>query len=537
MKIKNLSIVITLILSVVITILPSDKTFAYQNNSCLNNENEKTVILNEQKNKEANIDTANWMRDYAQDDTPLGLLSIPGTHDSAAFNTWVWHSATRPWAVTQEKDIIQQLHMGIRYLDFRSSQDFYMYHGGVNVGHDLLTHFREVTDFLKSHQNEFVVIRLKNEKGDKNKFASRLDNEIFSNPNSDIRQYLAVNPSLNEKVENLRGKILLINDIGTNINFPTVAFNKIEKQDNWNPSSYEKKLTDIISFNARVQNEKNLTINHVSFTFTPKTIWNISKEMNNRVYQYLEKNHFNSKNTGVLVFDYPSKELIKEILERNLLSRQQYLTTHEINVVAKEDSIDKFILLSAIDKLPNDKVAYVTFENIPSCEIEKNMKVVGHVTFIDGSTSKVIIPVNILPPNVSEETSEAIINVYNYNSSKHLSKGDIKTSFKSGTLTLNLSNEEKMALENKNDNYKQVENKILKEFFYKYYDLSKLVNSEKEDVNSLIDYAIIEFIEPKQENKFYLSELQSIKYIDNKIIAESYYEDGTHIISEIPIVI
>ncbi|MDU5108652.1 phosphatidylinositol-specific phospholipase C domain-containing protein, partial [Clostridium sp.] len=169
MKIKNLSLAITLVLSIGIAILPYDKIFAYQNNSYLNNENEKTVILNEQKNKEANIDTANWMRDYAQDDTPLGLLSIPGTHDSAAFNTWVWHSATRPWAVTQEKDVIQQLHMGIRYLDFRSSQDFYMYHGGVKVGHDLLTHFREVTDFLKSHPNEFVVIRLKNEKGDKNK--------------------------------------------------------------------------------------------------------------------------------------------------------------------------------------------------------------------------------------------------------------------------------------------------------------------------------------------------------------------------------
>lgn len=524
MKIKNLLLAITLSLVAGTTFTSSEKVFASENVQ-YKNEEDKTIFLKDAKNTKTTIDTANWMRDYAQNETPLGRLSIPGTHDSAAFKTWSLQAVARPWAVTQEKDIIQQLHMGVRYLDFRSSSNFYMYHGGVYVGHDLLTHFKEVTEFLKSHKDEFVVIRLKNERGNATEFAKRLDREIFSNENSEIRKYLAVNPSLDEKVGNLRGKIVLLNDLGVKINFPTIDFKNVEKQDNWLPNTYDDKLMDIVFFNMGVQNENKLTLNHVSFTYSPKTIWNISKEMNKRVYEYLENNYYSVKNTGVLIFDYPSKELINEILQRNFLSRKKYLTTKPVEVVKTEDSLDKFVLLSGINELPYDDVSKIEFDNIPSIETTKNAKVVAHITFVDGSKTRVVIPVNVKEPVKKQDENEKLVNVYKYNATKELSKGELKTSFKENALTVHLKENE------------DIDKEVLKEFFYKYYDLSNVLDSKNETVENLIDYAIMEFIEPKEEYKFYLSELQSLKYVNEKIVAESYYKDGTHIVSEIPVIL
>ena len=53
-----------------------------------------------------------WMSRLS-DDLPTSAITIPGTHDSAAY-TLSW-----PFVQTQKIDIPSQLNAGIRYFDFR----------------------------------------------------------------------------------------------------------------------------------------------------------------------------------------------------------------------------------------------------------------------------------------------------------------------------------------------------------------------------------------------------------------------------------
>ncbi len=68
--------------------------------------------LDRLKSPGTRIDSAQWMA-YIDDEVPIAGLTIPGTHDSAAFtNSW-------PFVATQKMDLREQLDAGIRYFDFR----------------------------------------------------------------------------------------------------------------------------------------------------------------------------------------------------------------------------------------------------------------------------------------------------------------------------------------------------------------------------------------------------------------------------------
>ena len=106
------------------------------------------------------IDTRRWQTNLLEDTKPVSIVSMPGTHDSAAY------TGAFPRVRTQTDTITQQLNRGIRYLDFRvdkSGKELYMYHGIFNVGNgkSLTEHFREVAQFLDQNPGEFVLIRIK----------------------------------------------------------------------------------------------------------------------------------------------------------------------------------------------------------------------------------------------------------------------------------------------------------------------------------------------------------------------------------------
>lgn len=107
------------------------------------------------------IDTRRWQTNLLEDTKPVSIVSMPGTHDSAAYTGILW-------ARTQDDTITQQLNCGIQYLDYRVSQsgeELYMCHGKFKVGNGktLTEHFREVSQFLDQNPGEFVLIRIKKE--------------------------------------------------------------------------------------------------------------------------------------------------------------------------------------------------------------------------------------------------------------------------------------------------------------------------------------------------------------------------------------
>lgn len=109
---------------------------------------------------DAALTGANWMGTMA-DQTPLSILTIPGTHDSGA-RYEVYPGSLR----CQRLTIRQQLDAGVRFLDIRCchrEDAFEIYHGPVYQHQDFDDVLRTVSVFLAEHPGECVLMSVKEE--------------------------------------------------------------------------------------------------------------------------------------------------------------------------------------------------------------------------------------------------------------------------------------------------------------------------------------------------------------------------------------
>ena len=101
-----------------------------------------------------------WMS-RLRDDNLISSLTIPGTHDSAAFtSTW-------PFIQTQRLDISEQLNAGIRYFDLRCGlrDDIVeMVHGSAVLGVTLSELLDIMYLWLMSHSSEALVVQIKQDR-------------------------------------------------------------------------------------------------------------------------------------------------------------------------------------------------------------------------------------------------------------------------------------------------------------------------------------------------------------------------------------
>ena len=98
-----------------------------------------------------------WMSELP-DDIPLHELSIPGTHDTMAYPAKLTYIPK-----TQTLSIATQLIAGIRVLDIRCrhiSNGCAIHHGQVYLDASLDTVLTAITDFLKAHPRETVLMML-----------------------------------------------------------------------------------------------------------------------------------------------------------------------------------------------------------------------------------------------------------------------------------------------------------------------------------------------------------------------------------------
>ena len=192
-----------------------------------------------------------WMR-YIPDGTPLSWISIPGTHDSGA--VWAYaskHTRAQSWSITD------QLRAGIRYLDvrFQSWGD-----GTLHVTHNsdqgltLDQLLNEVRKFLRENPTETLLMRAKEDgrpyadadwewlyrhknprdKDPENIRKGAITLKLATNPkekhplfvmwNLYMDRYADLFPanslygnagvSVNTPIEKMRGKVLLLRDMG-----------------------------------------------------------------------------------------------------------------------------------------------------------------------------------------------------------------------------------------------------------------------------------------------------------------------------------
>lgn len=139
-----------------------------------------------------------WMEGI-DDNTPIGKISIPGTHDTG---TYALEPVNFGLSKCQNMDLAQQLDMGIRLFDMRVD-GMGLTHGGIpcNVGFDKM--IDESIQFLDEHPSETLIFALSDEGGGMpKKFMDYITNKDYK------KRFFLENrmPKLGE----VRGKIVLL---------------------------------------------------------------------------------------------------------------------------------------------------------------------------------------------------------------------------------------------------------------------------------------------------------------------------------------
>ncbi|KAL5611650.1 uncharacterized protein BROUX77_001806 [Berkeleyomyces rouxiae] len=283
---------------------------------------------------------AYWMADIS-DAVYITALSIPGTHNSMTYLL-----EEHPPLHCQNVNLEQQLEGGIRYIDVSGrlvGNDIHIYHGNTDTGFDLDWVINTAFDFLDDHPKEVIIMRLKKDtwgSGANEGFEKSIRYSVFSD------SYLSRRAAERLYIPNeegvfrvptmgvLRGKVLIVQD------FPTKPSGRYGLQ--WGskdavisdfkmiPGHFAmghkwKHVKDAINTASTVKDAKlHITHSSVSVGTTPyKSAGgkdSNSLGMNDRLGQYL--NDATVRRTGVVVMDFPGKDLITQIIQRNTEFRQ-----------------------------------------------------------------------------------------------------------------------------------------------------------------------------------------------------------------------
>ncbi|KAM0720116.1 hypothetical protein Q7P37_004252 [Cladosporium fusiforme] len=173
------------------------------------------------------ITGATWMS-HIPSSTPMTALSIPGTHDSAAY-TYSW-----PFIATQTMDMTAQLSAGIRYFDLRCGlrdNILEMVHGSAMLNLRLDQVLAEMYAWLAQHPSEALIVQLKRDRKDEAStvhFAQAVTHAISRTP--EFWRTANTTPALGE----LRGRIQLFRrfDCGPSQPFFAYGLDVTRWQDN-----------------------------------------------------------------------------------------------------------------------------------------------------------------------------------------------------------------------------------------------------------------------------------------------------------------
>lgn len=319
-------------------------------------------ITNNARAYEANdspYEMIDWMADI-KDQTKLGQLAIPGTHDSGAYRVPYDVGETQDWGITE------QLNNGVRFLDIRianrlgSHDDFEIRHGILRLGsfNDLV--MNQVNVFLNSHPQETILMSIRNED---TLDIARLESDYIYAANSKFYQG-AIDG--NTELGDVRGKIVIFNRYNPSnavgINW---SHSQLHIQDEYNLEAkcktiwfvkeclpingldYEKKATQVKAHLESAESrygDSELWINFASANYSGLYIGNSASHVNPTVRDFFDQACCLRPIGSIVVMDYPNRTtgVIGSIIENSLVSHrkgvaQTYLLPAEAIGTAETD--------------------------------------------------------------------------------------------------------------------------------------------------------------------------------------------------------
>ncbi|OHT08090.1 1-phosphatidylinositol phosphodiesterase [Tritrichomonas foetus] len=274
---------------------------------------------------------SDWMSKI-NDNRKLTELSIPGTHETCAFNGGLYYKC-------QNLGLKEQLEAGIRFLDIRCrhiENVFTIHHAAkyqkINFGGGV----RDVCiQFLKEHPNEFIIMLIKPEHTTKK--CTRSFEETMQSYIKCYEKYFYLEEG-NPTVSEMRGKIVVLRPFKSSI---IPMGNYLEYVDNkkfttnysiiatvqdcyhiltiFHRSSKWKKVVSLLQESQKNRENEILYINYGSGSgglCCPKTA---SKYINNRIVDYLISNK--NVHAGIIMLDFFEKytdyDFVAAIINRN----------------------------------------------------------------------------------------------------------------------------------------------------------------------------------------------------------------------------
>ena len=292
----------------------------------------------------------NWMKDVP-DETYLGTMSIPGTHDTMTASRGSGWNRVTLCGQCHSKTLTQQLEMGIRFLDIRLrcyNNEFWLYHGSESIGITFKETLKRIKTFLSANRDETVIMSYQDESSPYN-----CDDDTNDNWFSDLfkREWETLHSSMRysdydnncwPKLKETRGKVVLWRQSGkAKIGFNHHASPKSESFANtwtgvatWTGSITDKYKNDLKANIKRSMGKPQSQcpyITYLSANDCKHRIWlhpeHIAKKINPYIKNFLSNLNtaeINTKKFGVVAMDFPSNGLVDEIIKRNPLKGKTY---------------------------------------------------------------------------------------------------------------------------------------------------------------------------------------------------------------------
>lgn len=267
-------------------------------------------------------------------------LSIPGTHDSLTANI------TYPVYQTQNNNLRQQLHSGIRYFDVRArvvNNTLQIYHEDTPTGYSYTDVLLDLFTFLENNPGEAILMRLKEESASINStidfvtaFNNYRLNDTITSPGCEKHFWIPSTPGPTSvpTLGELRSKILILQNFGSDpaeygIKWESPLLSIEDLYEIPDLAALDEKFEAIqegiqAAGNGTEHEDGILYLSHLSASVgvlpieaAAGTMNGSVVGMNDRTGEWLKSTYEGT--TGVVMIDFPGKGLVREILSRNSL--------------------------------------------------------------------------------------------------------------------------------------------------------------------------------------------------------------------------
>jgi 1-phosphatidylinositol phosphodiesterase len=287
------------------------------------------------------LHASQWMTDLPND-TNLTSLSIPGTHDTMT------SAVVGPIYQCQNHPLSTQLESGLRYFDIRArlkNDELLIYHQDQYTQHsytDVLTTF---FSFLETNPGETILMRLKEESTPINSTIDFLTafnyyrlNSTLTSPGFEKHVWLppsSPGPTTVPTLGTLRSKILILQNFGSEPAEYGIKWESplLSIEDDWDISDLYGGLDEkfvsvkealLSAANGTEKGDAKLYLNHLSASVGVLPIEAAAGTrngsvvgINDRTGVWLKEVGKRVGRMGVVIIDFPGRELIKAVLERN----------------------------------------------------------------------------------------------------------------------------------------------------------------------------------------------------------------------------